>query len=102
MRKKYKHLFLLGLAVTVMAGCSDDNSASSVNPNENIGKATGNFTAAEWYPGGEKGTTSNEQEGVSKDTSSFLFLILSYLCHLLSGCDFSIAHDQLQCILPQT
>lgn len=61
MRKKYKHLFLLGLAVTVMAGCSDDNSASSVNPNENIGKATGNFTAAEWYPGGEKGTTSNEQ-----------------------------------------
>ena len=41
-------------------------------------------------------------EGVSKDSSSFLFFILSYLCRLLSGRDFSIAHDQLQYILPQT
>ena len=43
-----------------------------------------------------------EKEGVSKDTSSFLFFILNYLCRLLSGRDFSIAHDQLQYILPQT
>jgi hypothetical protein len=36
-----------------------------------------------------------------KESSSFLFFILSYLCHLLAGCDFSIAHDRLHYILPQ-
>ena len=60
-KRIYKPFFLLELFVTVLTGCSDDHSISPVNPNENIGKQVGNFTAAEWYPGGVKGTTSNEQ-----------------------------------------
>lgn len=58
--KLSKYLFL-GLAAFAMVGCSDDDDNVVVNPNANIGKDVGNFTAAEWYPGGEKGTTSNEE-----------------------------------------
>jgi hypothetical protein len=51
-KRIYKPFFLLELLVTVLTGCSDDHSISPVNPNENIGEQVGNFTAAEWYPGG--------------------------------------------------
>ena len=50
---------LIGLAVAV--GCTDGNSGikESVNTREPdakyVGQAVGNFSASEWYPGGELG-----------------------------------------------
>lgn len=63
---KMKQSNLLGLltciaAVTLTASCSDDTTSEVVQPYENRGKDVGNFSAAEWYPGGKAGTTTNEQ-----------------------------------------
>lgn len=63
---KMKQNNLLGLltciaAVTLTASCSDDTTSEVVQPYENRGKDVGNFSAAEWYPGGKTGTTTNEQ-----------------------------------------
>ena len=44
-----------------VTSCNDDDNIVIPNENEKVGKAVGNFSAAEWNPGGEKGTTSNEQ-----------------------------------------
>jgi len=50
------------LAVPILSACSDSNdnktSLGTLTENENeVGKANDVFTAAEWYPGGELGTT---------------------------------------------
>ena len=51
------------LAAPVLSACSDEDSSTVENlgpltPEEEVfGKATGNFTAEEWFPGGELGTT---------------------------------------------
>ena len=51
------------LAATVLSACSDEDSTTVENlgqltpADEVFGKATGNFTAEEWFPGGELGTT---------------------------------------------
>ena len=55
-------LFVSILAAPVLSGCSDDDDSlaglGSLTPDENVfGKDTGNFTAEEWYPGGQLGTT---------------------------------------------
>ena len=55
-----KYLLVIVTAMLCFSACSDDTS-DVVNPNEGIGKAVGVFTASEWFPGGELGTTSNEQ-----------------------------------------
>lgn len=59
-------LAIIGLlAAPFLASCSDDNEAASgetnnLQPgNSMFGKATGNFSADEWYPGGQLGTTTN-------------------------------------------
>ena len=47
-------------AIFLMAACSDDNEngLGELTPKEDVfGKAVGTFTAEEWYPGGELGTT---------------------------------------------
>ncbi len=62
---------LIGLAVAV--GCTDGNSGikESVNTREPdakyVGQAVGNFSASEWYPGGELGTTTNVTAGCYED-----------------------------------
>ncbi len=54
------------------SGCSPDkyetkfDSASESDANY-VGKAVGNFTAEEWYPGGLLGTTMNVTEGCYED-----------------------------------
>ena len=54
------------------AACNDGNPEVAA-PSENlgdveyIGKAVGNFTADEWYPGGELGTTDNVSAGCYED-----------------------------------
>ena len=50
------------LAASVLSACSDSSDSIAglgpLTPDEEVfGKATGNFTAEEWYPGGELGTT---------------------------------------------
>lgn len=51
------------LAAPMLSACSDEDSTTVENlgnltPSEEVfGKATGNFTAEEWFPGGELGTT---------------------------------------------
>ena len=55
------------LSAPLLTACSDDDDSNTTNlgpltPTEDMfGKATGNFTAEEWYPGGALGTT----DGVS-------------------------------------
>ena len=60
-KMNFGKLLLLGTMMLAVTACSDDDNIKPYNPNENIGKNVGNFSAAEWYPGGEKGTTSNEE-----------------------------------------
>ena len=54
------------LAFSVLTACSDDNTNTTANKlgeltdgDDAFGKAIGNFSAEEWYPGGELGTTTN-------------------------------------------
>ena len=55
------------------AACSDDDGIAPSAPEENIGdiefvgKAVGNFSADEWYPGGRLGTTDNVTAGCYED-----------------------------------
>ena len=72
------------LAFSMLTACSDDSTNSSLTKlgeledgEEVFGKATGNFTAEEWFPGGALGTTENasysaitpaaEQAGMEND-----------------------------------
>ena len=48
------------MAVSLLTACSDDNTKSLgelENEDQSFGKAVGNFTADEWFPGGQLGTT---------------------------------------------
>lgn len=64
---------LAGCICLSMAACSDDTPSTgggqtgAVDDVSYIGKAVGNFSADEWYPGGELGTTLNVSEGCYED-----------------------------------
>lgn len=64
-------LILIGCAVLMgLAACSDDNNTAAViQPSDDIfvGQPVGNFTAEEWYPGGELGTTDNVSSASYED-----------------------------------
>ena len=53
-KKLYSKTLLIGFATIAMTACSDDSNYTATNENVNVGKETGNFTAAEWYSGGDK------------------------------------------------
>ena len=63
----------LVLGLTVAVGCTDGNNGIKENVNTRepdaryVGQAVGNFSAAEWYPGGELGTTENVTAGCYED-----------------------------------
>lgn len=63
-------LLLSGLALS-LAACKDDNpGADNYTPTDDytyVGKAVGNFSADEWYPGGKLGTTENISPGCYED-----------------------------------
>ena len=69
-----KHMLLLATALCTMIllSCSDDDN-DTPNPDEEpteasyIGKDVGNFSAEEWYVGGELGTTMNVTTGCYQD-----------------------------------
>ena len=65
-----KFAFIGLMAAPLMVACSDDDDNKAglgglEQGEKNFGKATGNFTAEEWYPGGELGTTENESYSAS-------------------------------------
>ena len=54
----------------MLASCSDDSKEMSDeewSEARHMGKAVGNFTAEEWYAGGELGTTMNVTQGCYED-----------------------------------
>ena len=67
------HLFLLGLGcLALLTGCELDRYGTKMTGKTEsdakyIGQAVGNFTAEEWYPGGQLGTTLNVTEGCYED-----------------------------------
>ena len=54
-----------------VVSCSDDDNAKDdttlIDDDNYIGKAVGNFSAEEWYVGGELGTTMNVTAGCYED-----------------------------------
>ena len=61
---------LIGLTVAVVS--CDGNSSLNVNSSREpdakyVGQAVGNFSASEWFPGGELGTTDNVTAGCYED-----------------------------------
>ncbi len=62
---RYQNILKMVLAGLIVApaftACSDSNDLTELGPLEpeeqTFGKATGNFTAEEWFPGGKLGTT---------------------------------------------
>ncbi|MBE6248454.1 MAG: hypothetical protein E7106_04285 [Prevotella sp.] len=63
-RELFKTTCLGLLSATLLAACSDSSDSASAKDlgsltldEEVFGKATGNFTADEWFPGGQLGTT---------------------------------------------
>lgn len=63
--------FLAGLMTLGLSSCKDDDldvsSQTNVEDAEFVGKAVGNFSADEWYPGGKLGTTDNVTAGCYED-----------------------------------
>jgi CxxC motif-containing protein (DUF1111 family) len=61
MNKLSKPFIMSLLAVGLLTSCLDDDTPiglGDLTPDEEVfGKATGNFTADEWFPGGQLGTT---------------------------------------------
>ncbi len=71
--KKLIHIPCLLLAVVAstcfLSACSDDDDNTTIITGEGayIGKDVGNFSASEWYPGGQLGTTSNTGNNAFSD-----------------------------------
>lgn len=68
-----KKLFLIPLAALAVAACSDDEDITTPAGTANgedinyVGQAVGNFSQAEWYPGGQLGTTLNVSQSSYED-----------------------------------
>ncbi len=69
-----KRFFAFALIGMAAASCSDNNDVpeedggqTSASEAEYIGQAVGNFSADEWYPGGQLGTTDNVTAGCYED-----------------------------------
>ena len=61
---------LIGLTVAVVS-CDGNSSLKAISSREPdakyVGHAVGNFSASEWFPGGELGTTDNVTAGCYED-----------------------------------
>lgn len=65
-----KLLLIAAAAVVAAAACDktpDDPSPANGSDAKYVGQDVGNFTAEEWYPGGQLGTTLNVTEGCYED-----------------------------------
>jgi len=81
---KYKFnsiIFATFVAAGMLVSCSDndDDINNNLEPAENqFGKANDVFTASEWYPGGELGTTTNESYSAQTKAVSKMGLDASF------------------------
>ena len=69
-KKNSLYLMMLATLALPLSSCSDDttNYGEGTETDANhVGKATGNFSAEEWFPGGELGTTDNTTAGCYED-----------------------------------
>ena len=76
MKRHYHLLVVAALAGCAMTACQDEEKiltphGGEESPIDNedsyIGKAVGNFSADEWFVGGQKGTTMNVTQGCYED-----------------------------------
>ena len=70
--KTSRSILVAAAAVAVAAACNNKPGVPTPGHESDakyVGKAVGNFTADEWYPGGELGTTLNVTEGCYEDES---------------------------------
>ncbi len=61
---------ILALGLLILCSCRSQSTETVVSRETDanyVGKGVGNFTAAEWYPGGELGTTMNVGEDSYED-----------------------------------
>lgn len=71
MTKHFAYGISLLCLATLIGSCSDDNNGTEIVETDAayLGKDVGNFTAEEWYPGGQLGTTDNTMRGCYEDES---------------------------------
>ena len=66
-----RKVIVLSVALLALAGCAEKNSGTTPTVKESdakyVGQAVGNFSAEEWYPGGQLGTTLNIAPGSYED-----------------------------------
>lgn len=70
MKHTTKSIFLIASCLMMLASCSDsDKEEISIVETDAkyVGKDVGNFTAEEWYPAGQLGTTENVNIGCYED-----------------------------------
>lgn len=69
--KKYFYVPMAAFLALAAGACSDDDEKSGGTIVETdakyVGQAVGNFSADEWYPGGQLGTTDNTVAGCYED-----------------------------------
>ena len=72
--KLYRILAMAVMASLIMTSCNTSGGGSSkeeeiesASDGKYVGQAVGNFSADEWYPGGQTGTTTNVTEGCYED-----------------------------------
>ncbi len=70
-KKSYLIFGAVGCLLSFTACSDDDDKAESTDLAEAnyVGQAVGNFTADEWYPGGELGTTTNVSSSCYEDNT---------------------------------
>lgn len=79
-KKFYIPAALIGSLIAFSA-CSDDEVTVAPEPSTDanyVGQAVGNFTADEWYPGGELGTTDNVYAGCYEDETPATSALMDY------------------------
>ena len=77
MKRAIQYLLLGVVSFSMLVSCSDDDNPSNENlePAENaFGKGNDVFSASEWYPGGELGTTTNASYSAPTEAVSRLGL----------------------------
>lgn len=90
MKQDYSTLLIaLAFAGTTLTACSDDDDVTIAdNTNEEasyLGKAVGNFSADEWYPGGELGTTDNTSSSAYSDQTPVVDANQAFFANFFQG-----------------
>ena len=82
---KYIHSFMAVIILTMVAACSDDKVEPAQPEAAYVGQPTGNFSADEWYPGGQLGTTDNVSSNSYSDQTPAVDNSQSLSSHFFIG-----------------